>query len=339
MNQPNEMEASPLLTPIRLYHLILRQLMAYRDQNLPAPLKPKVSQIYLEDDSVEGANITAKATFIKFFDSFGDDVKKFATEKYSKVVLKHGKVVEFMKFEMQDILSAQAGAIKKMTDLSILLHGVDYYMSTLEEPDQFFKMLLDEVVGLLWMGTPDFDAAIDHEAQEVELHNKKELMVIRKMDKISFLQTYQEQIRRVSAFLRGIVQVNPAPNSFPRYVTDQTIRGGLKETLQLEFYLNSNYRCKDSFIPIDTDDLIANLTTGWKQAQHPGLYGGDPLPYLQLAVEVARPVALMGHTYGTFLNSLGENEFVLQVQKDNTDLVSSATKQNFSEFIDTLKPK
>lgn len=339
MQQINEAEANALLTPIRLYSLLLRQFMAYRDQNLPSALKPKVSQIYLEDEPVQNPNVTAKTTLIKFFDSFGDDVKKFATEKYGKIVLKHGKIVEFMKCEMQEILCAQASAIKKMTDLSILLHGVEYYLSTLEGHDQFFKLLLDEVVGLLWMGTPDFDAAIDHEAQEVELHNKKELMVIRKMDKISFLQKYQEQIRRVSAFLRGILQVNPAPNSFPRYLADRTIPDGLKETLQLDFYLNSNYRCKDSYIPIETDEIIANLTAGWKQIQHPGLYGGDPLPYLQLAVEVARPVAAMGHTYDTFLNTLAENDFVLQEQKDNTDLVSSATKQSFSEFIDTIKPK
>ena len=244
-----------------------------------------------------------------------------------------------MKSEMQEILSAQASAIKKMTDLSILLQGVEYYLSTLEGHDEFFKMLLDEVVGILWVGTPDFEGALGNEEQEVDLHNEKVRMVIRKMDKIVFLQKYQEQIRRVSAYFTDIMQYDPAPNSFPKTIGERTVAEGLKANLQQEFYLNSNYRCRDIYIPIDSDDLIRSVVVGWQQIQHPGLYGGDILPYLQLTLELARPVASMGHSYDTFLNTLNEKHYVLQQQNDSNDLVSSTTKQNFDELIAIIKPK
>ena len=34
MMQANEVENNPLSTPMRLYNILLRQFMAYRDQNL-----------------------------------------------------------------------------------------------------------------------------------------------------------------------------------------------------------------------------------------------------------------------------------------------------------------
>ena len=129
MERGNEVGAP--LTPVGLQRLLEQTFDIYRKREsaaLPVAVAPVEDEVgELPEKQRQGS---FSAFFTKSYHATSAYVKQKATDvKKVAVKAKHSTVIQFVSEEMEDILRQQASAVKKMTDLSILLHGLHYYIT------------------------------------------------------------------------------------------------------------------------------------------------------------------------------------------------------------------
>lgn len=151
MEQPNEVAP---LTPVGLKRLLEQTFDIYRKREsaavpvAAAPVAPPVEQDLVPVDELPEKQKQGyiSAFFKKSYHATSAYVKKVA------VKAKHLTVIEFVSEEIDDILRQEASPVKKMVDLSILFHGLHYYI-TVGTHSKSLRPLLFDVCQRLWSCT------------------------------------------------------------------------------------------------------------------------------------------------------------------------------------------
>jgi hypothetical protein len=141
-------QANAPLTPVGLRRLLEQQFDIYRKREsvaVPLTAAPGEQDLVGVDKMPGNQRQGFTAFFKKSYQTTSTYVKQM-------VKAKHLTVIQFVSEEMEDILRQDDSAVKKMTDLTILLHGLHYYI-TMGTHSQSLRPLLLDVCQRLWSCT------------------------------------------------------------------------------------------------------------------------------------------------------------------------------------------
>jgi hypothetical protein len=171
-----------LLTPEGVQTLLLLQFQTYCNMNKPEALKDKAEAPVLgaRSEVLDDFKKDKKATANKILGAVGFFIKRTVAVAYEHTRT-HTATTEFVANEMADIMRQPCSALKKMTDLTILLHGLRKYISTRNSKD--LRDLLDDALESLWAGTPQ-------QGQEIY----KDHIIFLYKDRIMFEAKFDKQI-------------------------------------------------------------------------------------------------------------------------------------------------
>jgi hypothetical protein len=174
-----------LLTPIGLQQYLLAQFDSYCNDKKPEALKvnAEVPALGTSKEVLEEFKRDKKTAASKFLGAAGAFFKKTASLAYDHANRTHASTTEFIANEMEHILGQHCSALKKMTDLTILFHGLYNYMATRNSKD--LKPLLEEVMQSLWAGTP----------QVIPVYRGNLIVGYTSADKQAFVTRFEKQIQ------------------------------------------------------------------------------------------------------------------------------------------------
>jgi hypothetical protein len=167
MQQPQE-----LLTPRNFYQNFLELIEDYEQNKqfdflkttpVPEAAPIRVAAPVENNNNVEGdANALGELDWDvrppavrpqqSSFGAFWTSVKKAAAKATAYKTAVHSPLIKFVAAEMQDILRQEGEPIKKMTDLTILFHGLHCYVMTATHSKEL-RDLLETLNRKIWMGT------------------------------------------------------------------------------------------------------------------------------------------------------------------------------------------
>jgi hypothetical protein len=267
-----------LLTPIGLQQYLLAQFDFYCNDKKPEALKANKEAPALGSSTelLEEFKKDKKATASKFFGAAGAFFKKTASLAYDHAKRTHASTTEFVANEMEHILRQPCSALKKMTDLTILFHGLYNYMATRNSKE--LKPLLEEVMRSLWAGTP----------QIIPLYRGNLIVGSTSVDKQTFVTRFEKQIQVAQKLIMSnSTAVDRAFNEKRmRALNEEAMSEGVPPKLAGD---NNNpqewqYRCSE----------LAEL------GHHYTAYGA-----------YQPPTAWMGDVYKVFLNALTVDHYTL----------------------------
>lgn len=376
MERAPEVNNEAPLTPVGLQQLLLQQFDIYLHQKVPsflksndeapveAPVEAPALVAVADNEAVAQPQAATKSSFWKMFDQasakakqLAADAKKAAVESFGQTRT-HSSQVKLVIEEMEDILRKEGSAVKKMTDLTILFHGLHCHIRTGTHSKDLLP-LLDAVNNRLWGCTPALQlderpievansanaipsAEIAHNDapvnptpyRRVQLYKRQiqNLTGARRVEQLAFIDKYQMQIMRAHDLVCN-------PDRAKKYVHDSTARyvcppdgytaaynGIIERFGPLTWYELWQYRCTEDNSQNKTEQLKQYLQQRLDETsnEEDSFWGRIPnvFAYAQVAIEMAKPLSSMGNTYNSFLANIAQDQYTLPIEgHDNSNNV------------------